>query len=83
VLTSVARAQAPEVSVAAMARPCEDLSAYCPVAVQFPAEEHERLRRVISGLPPALAGAVTSVARAQAPEVSVAAEAWKFPELSS
>ena len=47
-----------------------------------PPEEHEMPSREAKGLVPALAGAVTSVACAQVPEVSVAAIAWAFPELS-
>ena len=50
--------------------------------MQFPAEEHEIPENEAPGLLPALAGAVTSVAWAQVPEVSVAAMAWVFPELS-
>ena len=80
-VTSVACAQVPEVSVASIAWKFAEVSSYCPAAVQFPAEEHE-IALKIAPLLPALIGAVTSVACAQEPEVSVAAVAWMCAELS-
>jgi hypothetical protein len=54
------------------------------MAVQFPTEEHEiPLSEAKGKILPALAGAVTSVACAQVPDVSVAAIAWMFPEVSA
>jgi hypothetical protein len=82
-VTSVARAHLPPVSVAAITGPWPELSVYWPTAVQVPALVQSTPTRFAPEFAPVLAGATTSVARAQVPFDSVAAIAWSWPELSS
>jgi hypothetical protein len=83
-VTSVACAQVPEVSVAAIACRFPEVSSYAPMAVQLPTDEHEiPLSEGPVALLIALAGAATAVACAHVPEVSVAAIACQNPEVST
>jgi hypothetical protein len=60
----------------------EEASVYCPTPAQFPAEVHETPTRIAAGSVPASVGAVTLVAWAQVPLVSVADMAWLWEEAS-